>query len=553
MKRHIGRMGGNDRGAVAPTVALSLFALIGAGGIAFDYARLASLDTEMQNAADQAALAAATQLDKQAGAIARATAAANNLVSNQTLFANDGSASNIGGLTLTFCSAFDDRKADTAAACTVTTLDTDARTVWVRIGGRTAKFALTPVVGALTSGTVTAEAVAGQSSAICKEPPMMMCNPSGASYDINNFVGKGIALKGTGGGGSWAPGDFGFLDVGAGAADLAKVMGYSTSTFECVDVTTPSTETGGLTSVINEFNTRFDLYESGDSIGCFGQSKCAPSLNSRKDVVIDHGSPYNKGNCGLASGAGSKGWRVSSSPYRPTDSSNLPTGTIPDAMGYPHDRCHAFSDPTDSASGTNCTSSALWGAAASPNFRIGTGDWDIDAYWRVNHPAGTTNGAVGGLYPTSLTSTIMAVAPLPAGVTRSYPTRYQVYRWEMANAATQLPARTLTSSGYIDHGQPICQPGLTASTPGGTNPDRRVFPVSVINCAGLSGKKPVNPLDTVDVFLVEPSVDRDDGGSPKKVYTTYGDIYVEIIGHTGQGTGQTTNQFVRRDKPYLIR
>ena len=546
MKRHIGRMGGNDKGAVAPTVALSLFALIGAGGIAFDYARLASLDTEMQNAADQAALAAATQLDKQAGAIARATAAANSLVSNQTLFANDGSASNIGGLTLTFCSAFDDSKADTAAACTVTTLDSDARTVWVQIGGRTAKFALTPVVGALTSGTVTAEAVAGQSSAICKEPPMMMCNPAAGSYNINDLVGRGIMLKATGGGGAWAPGDFGFLDVGAGAADLAKVMGYSTSTFECVDVTNPSTETGGLTAVINEFNTRFDLYESGDSIGCFGQSKCAPSLNSRKDVVIDHGAPYTKGNCGLASGAGSKGWRITSSAYRPLDGTTAYTAT-PEAMGYPHDKCHAFNNAGD------CKT-----RLGTSHERIGDGDWDINAYWRVNHPFdGTATGATsGGLYPTSLTTTIMAVAPLPAGVTRTYPTRYQVYRWEMANAAAQLPAagRAIGATGYTDYGQPICQPGLPASTPGGTSPDRRIIPISVINCTGLVGKKPVDPLDTVDVFLTEPSVDRETGSGPSKItYTTYGDIYVEIIGHTGQGTGQTTNQFVRRDKPYLIR
>ena len=50
-------------GSVAPTVALSLVALIAVGGIAFDYARMASLDTELQQAADQAALAAATQLD----------------------------------------------------------------------------------------------------------------------------------------------------------------------------------------------------------------------------------------------------------------------------------------------------------------------------------------------------------------------------------------------------------------------------------------------------------------------------------------------------------
>jgi Flp pilus assembly protein TadG len=552
MTRRIRRFRGNDSGAVAPTVALSLFALIGAGGIAFDYARLASLDTELQNAADQAALAAATQLDKQPGAIARATAAANNLVTNQTLFANDGGTSGIGGLTLTFCSAFDDTKADTAAACTVTTSDATARSVWVQIGGRTANFALTPVVGALSSGTIEAEAVAGQSSAICKEPPMMLCNPAGAGYDINKLVGRGIALKATGGGGAWAPGDFGFLDVGAGAADLAKVMGWSTSTFECVDVTNPSTETGGLTSVINEYNTRFDLYESGDSIGCFGQSKCAPSLNSRKDVVIDHGAPYTKANCGIASGAGSKGWRTTTGAYRPSDSNILPVATAPDAMGYPHDQCHAFNDPTIPGN-PNCTSVATWGALkASSSERIGTGDWDIDAYWRTNHNAAAM--ANGGLYPTSMNSTIMAAAPLPAGVTRSYPTRYQVYRWEMANAATALPAAGRPVGTSTDYGQPICQPGLAASTPAGTNPDRRVIPVSVINCTGLSGKKPVNPLDTVDVFLTEPSIDRITGSGPtKKNWTKLGDIYVEIIGHTGQGTGQTANQFVRRDKPYLIR
>ena len=549
MKRHLSRSWSDKRGAVAPTVGLALFMLIGAGGVAFDYARLATLDTELQNAADQAALAAATQLDKQDGAIARATAAANNLVSNQTRFANDGSGTAIGGLTLTFCSAFDDSVADTATACTVTTSNTDARTVWVQIGTRTARFALTPIVSALSNATARAEAVAGQSSAICKEPPMMMCNPSGVTYDINKLVGRGIALKGTGGGGSWAPGDFGFLDVGAGASDLAKVMGFSTSNFECADVNNPSTETGGLTSVINEFNTRFDIYESGDSIGCYGSSLCAPSKNSRKDVLMN-GSHDSKSKCGLVN-AGGNGWSVSAAAYRPASSSVLPTGTTPDAMGYPHDLCHAFNDPTVPGN-PNCTSTAIWTAAkASSNERIGTGDWDIDAYWRVNHAA----DAISGLYPTSMNSTIMAAAPLPAGVTRSYPTRYQVYRWEMANAATQLPVggRAVTGQG-TDYGQAICKAGLAASSPGGTVPDRRVFPVSVINCTGLSGKKPVNPLDTVDVFLTEPSVTRQTGSGPsKKTWTTLGDIYVEVIGPTGQGTGQTSNQFVRRDKPYLIR
>src|SRR5437764_7061162 len=92
----------NEEGAVAPTVALALVGLIAVGGIAFDYAHVASLDTELQQAADQAALAAATQLDGQTGAIARATAAAQSLISNTALLANDGAARTISVPTITF-------------------------------------------------------------------------------------------------------------------------------------------------------------------------------------------------------------------------------------------------------------------------------------------------------------------------------------------------------------------------------------------------------------------------------------------------------------------
>src|SRR2546430_14572586 len=74
-------------GAVAPTVALSLIGLVAIGGVAFDYAHLAAMDTELQQAAGQAALGAATQLDGQSGAIARATAAAESLITNKTLLA----------------------------------------------------------------------------------------------------------------------------------------------------------------------------------------------------------------------------------------------------------------------------------------------------------------------------------------------------------------------------------------------------------------------------------------------------------------------------------
>ena len=531
-------------GAVAPTVALALIGLVVVGGVAFDYAHLASLDTEIQQAADQAALAAATQLDGQPGAIARATAAAQSLLTNKSLLAGSGQsggAVDFPTANIIFCKAFDDSQTDTAAACgTPVTVDKDAHVVWVKTGGRTANYTLTPIVGLFNSGSLTAEAVAGLSSAICKEPPVMMCNPNtdASKFDVNNYIGKGMLLIATGGGGSYAPGNFGFLDVGAGASDLAKLMGYGSPPDKCVDVSQPTTETGSMTSVIDQFNTRFDMYESGDSIGCFGSSLCPPSLNSRKDLVMNDNT-FKKTTCGFVSGGGQKGWQISASPYRPTDSTTTYTAN-PDAMGYPRDKCHAFND-----TGGDCVS-----RYSTPSDRVGNGDWDIDTYWRVNHNASAvvinpTTGLKG--YPTSMNATIRAVFPSSVDASRTYPTRYQVYRWEMSDAANQLQSQPVSGIG-TSYGQPVCRP--PGVTPGAGSPDRRTLPVAVVNCTGLNGKKAVNPIDWIDTFLVEPSVPRSSGGT---TYTQTGDIYVEVIGHTGNGTGGSTTQFVRHDRPYLIR
>jgi hypothetical protein len=213
-------------------------------------------------------------------------------------------------------------------------------------------------------------------------------------------------------------------------------------------------------------------------------------------------------------------------------------------MGYPRDKCHAWSATGD------CLS-----AYGTPSDRIGTGDWDIDTYWRANHfvdaiVVDATTGRKG--YPTSMNATIRAAFPLPVDATRSYPTRYQVYRWEMANAATQLATPLPTAVGQ-SYPQPVCQP--PGWSPAATTPDRRTLPVAVVNCTGLNGKKPVNPIDWVDTFLVEPSMSRDNGltGASKVTYTNVGDIYVEVIGHTGNGTGGSATQVVRHDRPYLIR
>ncbi|MFA7586170.1 MAG: pilus assembly protein, partial [Novosphingobium sp.] len=285
----------------------------------------------------------------------------------------------------------------------------------------------------------------------------------------------------------------------------------------CISADSVTTEPGAMMNVIRFLNTRFDIYDNADAAGnnCYSGNMCPPSDNSRKDLVQKGTAALAQNDCQLANNPNQPGWKLSPFPYRPTQAETYARqiadgdrAGYPDHMGYPRDICHAFAKDT----------SALAGGCG----RIGSGIWDIDAYWRANY-----GSAYGGQLGTA-------------------PSRYAVYEWERTHAAS---SRTFTSAGdtYTDHKSAVCR---TGSTPGATTPDRRVIPVAVVNCTGMTGRATRTPLDFVDVFLVEPSADRSFGGQN---YTQFGDIYVEVIGRTGQGTGGAAQQYVRRDKPYLVR
>jgi hypothetical protein len=69
-------------------------------------------------------------------------------------------------------------------------------------------------------------------------------------------------------------------------------------------------------------------------------------------------------------------------------------------------------------------------------------------------------------------------------------------------------------------------------------PDRRLMNVAAVDCTGLNGSHPVNPLRWVEMFLVQPTPV---GGSDKS-------FFVEIV---GVGTGKF--QVFGRKKAVLIR
>lgn len=539
----------NQTGATAALYALALPALVGVAGIAFDYARLAGMDSELQNAADQAALAAATQLDRQADAISRGTTAATTLVLNKTLFANDNKPQDIkdagtySALTVRFYATKANAEAcgTTGALSSSSTNDASAAFVCVQVNARTANFALTPVVGAL-KGDTQAQAVAGIGSAMCRVPPMMICNPSeptgntdtNLDFNANNYVGLGLLATD-----KWAPGDRGFLDLGNGANGVEQGLGWIAPPGNClplnggVDTLEVDTETGAKTSAIDAINTRFDIYDN-----CPAGGACPASINSVKDLV--HPADFtNAKACTFDKKGGSgDGWHESSNPYLPASNAALPVTTTPSAMGHPRDICHSTS--TNECGGP-----------------FGDGFWDRDAYFRTNYVRADGTRWTSSEWQAN-TGLTLGAGPRGSALRPGLPTRYQVYQWEIehrgqpVDGVTVLGSRTV--SALTSYGTPQCSNRSprnfgTGSVPSATTADRRRVSVAVINCQaeGVNGKAQDVPVRKwIDVFLVEPSVDRN--RTDKK------EIYFEIIGQTTAGSaGESAGSVVRRDVPYLIR
>ncbi|SEH20077.1 Putative Flp pilus-assembly TadE/G-like [Sphingopyxis sp. YR583] len=527
MKRSQSSFWRNETAAAAALYALALPALVAVAGIAFDYARLAAMDTELQNAADQAALAAATQLDRRAGAISRGNAAATLLIGNESRFANDGQGRDVSDLTVRFYANQAQAETCGAAGALAETAFAQAAFVCVQVNTRTANYALTPVVGALR-GDIFAQAVAGVGSALCRTPPLMLCNPSeppsgnvNADFDANSYKGVGLLAKG-GGGSSWAPGNFGFVDTfpgtGGGTPDLMKAFAWDSTPGTCISQsgnTTIDSEPGNVASVADAINMRFDIYDGA----CPSGGNCPASVNSVKDAVHPNSFSGNQA-CKLHN----QGWRWPSGAYQPVDPNNpLPLNQTPTVMGHPRDMCHAVSENGSCAGGP-----------------FGNGAWDRDAYFRTNYPA-WTNGDGTSRWRTN------------TGLSASA-TRYEVYKWEIGAALAGSPvdgqvvlgSRAISGS-LSSYGRPQCG---ASSTPTATTADRRRLSVAVVNCVGnnVRGNSTGVPVRRwIDVFLVEPSLDR--GSRTKK-----DQIYVEIVGETTSGAaGETAGSVIRRDVPHLVK
>jgi len=565
--RALSRFWRDCAGAVAASYTLALPALVAVSAVGFDYARMASLDTELQNAADQATLAAATQLDKAAGAQNRAIDAASNLVSNDTRFANDNRGLAVAVAEVMFFENAADAEEGTNGFNNPSDPAFDGRAAFVRVivATRTANYALTPIVGAISDDIANAQAVAGVGSALCRTPPLMMCNPAepegnsnaGLDFDANAHIGQGFIAK-QGGGSSWGPGNYGWLDtgLGTGADAVREGIGWNSNPGGCIaqnGVATIDTQPGNIANAPQAMNTRFDIYGWCESGG-----PCSPSINSRKDVVRPADASSGQG-CQLHG----SGWQEAAVPkgsgvdrtaylYLPDTKDAYPVTKTPVAMGHPRDACHATASNT-------CGGDGIFGDAF----------WDRDAYFR-SHYLRTTAGAGGAVgtrwsaaqWRANLLANGFTGAIDPAGTTRpTRPTRYEVYKWEIDKRGQMIDGVEIlgpsppgkTDGTLVNHGTPICGPQQTPSyapqIPAANVADRRRISVAVVNCEAHNVRGNMSGVPVrrwMDVFLVQPSLARD--------RTAQDEIYVEIIGETAAGSsGETAGTVIRRDMPFLMR
>ena len=515
---HTKRFLRDEGGAVAATYALALIPLVAFAGVAFDYARVMGMDSELQNGADQAALAAASQLDGRTGACARASQAASTMLDNLVVLASDSNFVTLGAEDA--CDAagqirFYQDKAKTTAA----TADDNANYVEVYVDARQTNYAFLAITGRLASDALEGIAFAGLGSAICKVPPIMMCNPREAAdpeFTTANYAGHGVRLIANDQGGLYGPGVFGYLETNAGngAIATARTLGREVPPGDCISTDGADIKPGEQISVLDALNTRVGVYANGLNNVCGPNGAlCPPPANARIDLLKRGGS------CAI----GNSGFQVGPRPYRPTSAVNDLTAaqwSALDPMGFPRDKCHAISKLGSCALGT-----------------MGDGNWDRTAYYG-------TNGL--GSMPTAWPN--YGYSELSG---RSTPTRYQQYRWEYEQHAAgggQL-TNVNVAGGYSVQRSPLCNgPGL----PPASTPDRRVLSIAIINCTAESvgaSTTDARIQKFVDVFLVEPSARRGSGAS---LMTEASDVYVEVIGETVLGGGASQGQEIRKDVPYLI-
>ena len=163
------RLQRDERASILIQATIYIAVTFGMIGLALDGARFLLLNNDLQDLADAAAVAGATELDGNIGAISRATNAAKNLLKNDPRW------SDVTGIkiqSIKFYSSISP-KSDTP-----TNSDSNASYIKVTTGAWQVAPSFLVAVGAISNNSTSASAVAGTSLVSCKLVQSFICGPN---------------------------------------------------------------------------------------------------------------------------------------------------------------------------------------------------------------------------------------------------------------------------------------------------------------------------------------------------------------------------------------
>ena len=530
-------------------VVLPVFMVFGL--LLIDIGRGNNAQADLQAAADSVALAGARELDGGADAIDRARSAMAQVSNSVNMLARSGSDVHI-GLTYAneegneflvyFLDEIPPSDLDPINNAWITdhatNIGSEADYVYVHVQSRNLDTVFFANISDPTrfSVPVGASAVATYLTAICRIPPLYICNPF--EYDeTGTYVGDQLQenfrrgdLHGRllrlhpVGNQTASPGNFGFLQVnGSSSADAIRDIFAGGDNRTCYDADTVTTKPGAATSIAQGINTRFDIYDGPFSNYNNNSFPTPPALNVRKGYAPNEPGNY----CNITAG---------------DDQFNPPLGDDGIDNGvYAFEDNEIMSQPNQGVLGAY----------------FGDGDWHLQRYLEEVYL--DTNGGelnfdqVQGV----LSSIPSAFDPLPAGSQGvPGPSRFDTYLYEQTEGSDPRSStgRLIDlASAAEELGRAQCMAGSNDPdmAPVASDPvnyiDRRITYAAIIDCgegAAEGGGVNTYPVNSyASIFLTRPV---DHQGS------TDGTIDVEIVDITGWG-GSGSLESVLREEAALVR
>lgn len=457
-----------EEGSILVFVVITIGVLIAGFAFAIDIGRAWSLNSELQQAADAAALAGAKELNRQPDAMDRARLAARGGLTPtlETPLTNDQRLHMAGFSSVAINTEITFHETVNGAAITGNDPDDNARARFIKV--RTESYTVLGrfmrIVGAEGMLATEARATAGNTRVACKITPLMMCSPrpNGAGFDDTYPIrGQQFVLLQQG---DWQqPGNFGLLtppDIGGwqNKQEALVAMLASPSPPVCFVSeleTEPGVHNGPMSTGIN---VRFDLYPNGwkaDDI-----AKLPPAPNPIRGV------PPKNSACS-----------VDEKPDFTDTASPMP---------LPRDLCYESIDGQAGTPGLCDTSTPVF---KNGEHLAGNGSWSgngrADKYFLHN----------------------WGVSPAPALINGK--TRYEV--WQMEQDPT-FPATIGATKTPPDFAEGSCFADQTSQAVP-ADADRRIIYVAVVDCLNnpFSGKSglPLEGVTFARFFVTEPVLNPD--------------------------------------------